>query len=342
MRAVVYDAPRSFTIREIDTPSPGPGEIRVRVLQTGICGTDLHLHEGQFMAAYPLIPGHETVGVIDMLGDAVTGFAVGEQVTINPNSSCGHCDYCRSGRSLLCDALTGSGSNRPGMFAEYAVAPAAQVFSVEGLPLDTAVFVEPTSCAAHGIDIIRPRANSTALVFGAGPTGLLLSQLIAHSGAAHVTVAAPTAFKLDRANALGVDGTFLMDRTDLAGDVARLRAQSGGQGYDLVVDATGVASIIEQCVPLTCNGGTTVFYGVANQDAAIRLSPYDIFRREITIKGSFAEIDSFPSAIAALRSGRVRTDGIITHRFALEDYGKALEALRSDKTVHKIVIDPRL
>ena len=339
MRAVVYDAPLSFTVREIPTPTTAQGQVRVRVVQTGVCGTDLHLHEGKFMAAYPLVPGHETVGVVDELGDGVTGLAVGEQVTINPNSSCGSCDYCRAGRPLLCDALTGMGANRAGMFAEYVVAPAAQVFSVQGLDPDVAVFTEPTSCVAHGIDTIRPRANSTALVFGAGPTGLLLAQMIAANGATHVTVAAATSFKLTKARALGVDATFLMDRSDLAGDVTKLRELTAGAGFDIVVDATGSTDVVEQCVPLTRNGGTAVFYGVTDNDATIRVSPYDIFRREITIKGSFAEIASFPSAIAALRSGRVRTDGIITHRYGLDDYGVALEALRSDKAVHKIIID---
>ena len=106
-------------------------------------GTDLHLHEGQFMATYPLTPGHETVGVVDQLGEGVTGFALSQQVTINPNTSCGLCDYCRAGRPILCDQLTGMGSNRPGAFAEYVVAPVGQVFDAEGLAIDTAVFAEP-------------------------------------------------------------------------------------------------------------------------------------------------------------------------------------------------------
>lgn len=342
MRAVVYDAPRSFTVRDLPIPDPGPGHVRVRVLQTGVCGTDLHLHEGQFMAMYPMIPGHETVGVVDALGEGVTGVVVGEQVTINPNSSCEVCDYCRAGRPLLCDGLTGMGSNQPGMFAEYADAPLAQVFSVAGIDPDVAVFTEPTACVAHGIDVIRPQANSTAVVFGAGPTGILMAQLIAANGAAHVMIAGSSAFKLETARNLGVDETFLLDRADLTGDVAELRNRSGGAGFDLVVDATGAPAVIEQCIPLTRNGGTAAFYGVTPDEATITVSPYDIFRREITVKGSFAEISSFPSAITALRTGRVRTDGIITHRFGLGDYGQALDALRDDRSVHKIIIDPRL
>lgn len=340
MRAVVYDAPRRFEVREVPTPEPGPGEVRVRVLQTGLCGTDLHLHEGQFMAAYPMVPGHETTGVVDALGEGVTGLALGEHVSVNPNASCGRCAYCREGRPLLCDDLTGIGSNLPGGFAELVVAPAVQVFSVEGLDPDTAVFVEPTSCAAHAIDVIAPRHGSTALVLGAGPTGILLAQLLRSAGAASVTVAAPTAFKLERAAALGADRTFLMTRGDLAGDVRALTELSGGSGYDLTVDATGAAAVAEVLVPLTRNGGTAVFYGVADEADRVSVSPYELFRRELTIRGSFAEVSSFPAAIAALRAGRARTDGLITHRFGLDDYGDALEALRSDRTAHKVVVVP--
>ncbi|MGK3945128.1 zinc-dependent alcohol dehydrogenase family protein [Streptomyces sp. RP5T] len=340
MKAVVYDAPGSFTVREIPTPQAGPGEIRLRVLQTGVCGTDLHLHDGQFMAAFPLIPGHEVVGEIDQIGEGVDEFTLGEQATINPNSSCGQCSYCRAGRPLMCTSLTGMGSNLPGAFAEYVTAPAAQVFSTEGMHPDTAVFVEPTSCVMHGVDVLRPVSGSSALVFGAGPTGQLLAQLVAASGAAHVTVAAPTAFKLDTARALGADETFVMNRADLQGDAVKLREMSGGDGYDIVIDATGSADVCAVCLPLTRNGGTALFYGVTDESDLVQVSPYDIFRRELTIKGSFAEIASFPAAIAALRSGRARTNGVITHRYRLEDYGKALETLRNDKTAHKIVITP--
>jgi D-arabinitol dehydrogenase (NADP+) len=340
MRAVVYDRARSFVIADVPTPEAGDGEVLVRVLQTGVCGTDLHLHDGQFLALFPLTPGHELVGVVAAVGLGVDHVRVGEQVTVNPNSSCGRCDFCRSGRPILCPGLTGMGSNRAGACAEFVVAPARQVFSVEGMDPDIAVFVEPTSCVMHGVDTIAPMPGSTALVIGAGPTGLLLAQLVGASGAVHVTVAAPTAFKLDRARALGVSETMLMNRADLASDVERLTELSGGAGYDLVIDATGDASVCAVCLPLTRNGGTAVFYGVTNEDDLVGVSPYDIFRRELTIKGSFAEIDSFPAAIAALRGGRARTDGIITHRFALDDYGKALDALRDDVSVHKIVLVP--
>jgi D-arabinitol dehydrogenase (NADP+) len=117
-------------------------------------------------------------------------------------------------------------------------------------------------------------------------------------------------------------------------------ALTGGNGFDIVVEATGSAKVSQECVGLTADGGTVLFYGVTDEKDLVTISPYEIFRREITIKGSFAEIDSFPGALDALRSGRVKTEGIITHRFALADYGKALDAQLNDPTRHKIVLVP--
>jgi len=338
VKAVVYDAPRSFAVRDVPTPEPGPGEVRIRVNQVGVCGTDLHIHEGEFQARFPLIPGHELVGVIDALGDGADRFAIGEQVTVNPNIYCGRCAYCLSGRLILCSDLKGMGSNFPGFFAEYVTVPESLTFSVEGLDPDVAVFSEPAACAMHGLERLEIRPGSSALVIGAGPTGLLLAQLIASGGATSVTVAAPRQFKLDTARELGVDGVVLVDRADPEANVEALRAASpAGDGYDIVVEASGSPDVGSTCVALARNGGTVLIYGVTKGEDVVRFHPFDVFRREITIKGSFAEVSSFAAAISALRSGRIRTDGIITHRFPLSDYAAALEVVAS-RQGHKVVI----
>src|SRR3954447_2807040 len=195
MKAVVYDAPRQYAVREVPDPVAGPGQVRIKVNQVGMCGTDLHIHHGDFNAVFPLIPGHELVGTVDALGDQVTRFRVGEQVTVNPNIYCGKCEYCLAGRLILCRNMKGLGSNYPGFFAEYVSVSEDLVFSVEGIDPDTAVFTEPAACAMHGLESLQVRPGATALVFGAGPTGLLLAQLIKSGGASSVTVAAPTQFK---------------------------------------------------------------------------------------------------------------------------------------------------
>lgn len=339
MRAVLYDAATSYRIAEVPTPAPGPGEVLIKVIQVGVCGTDLHIHQGEFGARFPLIPGHEMVGTVAALGEGVTRFTVDEQVTVNPNVPCHRCGYCMSGRTILCENGLGLGANVNGFFAEYACVPEGLVFSVHGLPLDTAVFSEPTACAMHGLETLQARPGSTALVIGAGPTGQLLAQLIASGGASAVTVAGPTQEKLDTALALGATRTALITRGDPEGNIALLRQAAGADGgYDIVVEATGSVEVGNICVPLTRNGGTVLIYGVMKDADRLQFSPYEVFRREITIKGSFAEMTSFGAAIAALRAGRVKTDNLITHRFQLADYDQALDTVAHNSDAHKVVI----
>ena len=343
MRAVVYKAATQFAVTNVPDPEVGRGEVRIKVDQVGICGTDLHIHHGEFGAVFPLIPGHEVVGTVDRLGDGVDRFAIGEQVTVNPNVYCGHCSYCMAGRLVLCENLANFGVSMDGFFAELVTAPVSQVFSVEGLPRDTAVFAEPAACAMHGLETLAVRPGASALVLGAGPTGLLLAQLLGTGGAASVTVAAPNETKLATASALGADNVVTIDRHDAGSNIEALRAASPlGDGYDYVVEATGASVVGDICVPLARNGGTVLIYGVTRADETLTVHPFDVFRREISIKGSFAEMTSFGAAIAALRAGRVRVDGIITHRFGLEQYGDALDALQRGTGVHKAVIDTSL
>lgn len=344
MQAVVYDQALEPEVREVPEPDAGPGEVKIKVMQAGFCGTDLHLHHGGFGAKFPLIPGHEGVGVVTALGDGVTGFEVGQQVVVNPNAYCGLCAYCRAGDLVRCENLLAVGVNRDGMFAEYVSVPAGQVFVADGLDPDTAVLTEPASCAMHGLERLRPRPGTSALVFGAGPTGTLLAQMMASGGVSHVTVADPAQAKLDTVRALGIDQTVpigMITEDNAEQVVEQLRALSPtGQGYDIVVEATGSATVGNLGLPLLRNGGTLLVYGVAREEARLALAPYEIFRRELTVLGSFAEMTSFEAALNALRNGRVRTDGLITHRFGLADYAKAIDAAQHDGSAHKIVIVP--
>jgi D-arabinitol dehydrogenase (NADP+) len=338
MKAVRYEAPGHFAVTDMPMPQIGPLDVRIKINQTGVCGTDLHLHHGTYIGVYPLTPGHETIGEIDEVGSDVTRFRSGQLVTVNPNVYCGHCEYCLAGQLVRCANTEGMGVHRPGFFAEYASADHRQVFSVEGLEPDTAVFAEPTACAMHGLETLDLRPGGSALVVGAGPTGLLLAQLIGSGGATSVTVADIVPFKLETAAGLGIDQTVYIGKVAAANiDVLR-DASPNGDGYDVVVEATGATAVGDICVPLTRNGGTVLIYGVTRPDDRLSVSPFELFRREITIKGSYAEMTSFAAAIAALRTGRVRTDGIISHRFPLDDYGKALDTLASDPSAHKVVV----
>jgi D-arabinitol dehydrogenase (NADP+) len=222
MRAVRYEAPGSFEVADLPMPPIGPQDVRIKINQTGVCGTDLHLHHGTYIGVYPLTPGHETMGEVDEVGAEVTRFRPGQRVTVNPNIYCGVCEYCLAGRLGLCAKTEGMGVHRPGFFAEYATANHRQVFSVDGIDPQTAVFAEPTACAMHGLETLDPRPGGSAVVIGAGPTGLLLAQLIASGGAVSVTVGDSVPFKLETAAALGADATVLMT-TDAAENLELLR-----------------------------------------------------------------------------------------------------------------------
>jgi D-arabinitol dehydrogenase (NADP+) len=338
MRAVVYDRPGAFEVRDVPAPRPGPGDALLRVLVAGVCGTDLHLHEGEFGPAYPLTPGHEVVGEVVELGPGARGLAVGQRVVFDNTSACGHCVECRRARPAFCRSLVAQGVTAPGGFAEQVVVSTDRCFVVDDLEPEVAVFAEPTACVVHGLDVLALQPGASVLVFGAGPTGLVLTQLLARSGAGSVTVAAPTQAKLDLARAGGADRTVRVDRSDPAGARAAL-LEGAPDGFDVVVDATGATSVLEQALPLTRTGGTVFVYGMTAEAARWPVSPYDVFRRELTIKGSFAQQFAFDRAVDALRSGRVDPAGIISHRFGLDDYGEALAAV-ADSGCTKAVVVP--
>jgi D-arabinitol dehydrogenase (NADP+) len=338
MKAIVYDRPQSFELREVATPEPGPGDVLIRVLVAGVCGTDLHLHDGEFGPTYPLTPGHEVAGEVVELGKGVTGIRVGDRVTFDNTAACGHCVECRRARPAFCESILAQGVNAPGGFAEFVVASAGRCFVVNDLDPDVAVFAEPTACVVHGLDVLSLPYGARVLLFGAGPTGLVLTQLLAGAGAGSLTVAAPTQAKLDIAAARGATNTVLLSRAQPDASANTLR-DLAGDGFDVVIDATGAMPVLEQTIPLTRVGGTVFVYGMTAEAARWAVPPYEIFRRELTIKGSFAQQFAFDRALGALRGGQVDTRGMITHRFKLEQYAEALEAV-ADSSCVKAVITP--
>ena len=340
MKAVVYTGPQEFTVSEISTPGPGPGEVRLRVLLTGVCGTDVHLHDGEFGPVYPLTPGHEVVGEVESLGSDVNGLELGQRVVFDNMTACGTCYECQRARPAFCLHLKAKGVYEAGGAAEFLIVTAAKCFPVGDLDPELAILAEPTACAMHGMDRLDLRPGSEVLLLGAGPTALILTQLLRSGGAGRVTVAAPTQFKLDIAAKLGADRTFILDRRDPEANVNGLM-QLAPAGFDVVVDATGSVEVLSFSLQLLAIGGTLFIYGVTGEQDVLPMRPYDVFRRELTIKGSFSQAFSFDRGVQALLSGRVRSDGIITHHFPLDHYGEAIDAVRNDRSCLKAVIDPR-
>ncbi len=338
MKAIVYDKPGSFTLADVPQPTPGADDVLIKVLVAGVCGTDLHLHDGEFGPTYPLTPGHEIAGEVVELGSSVTTLKVGDLVTFDNTGSCGHCEECRRAKPEYCTTILAQGVNAPGGFAEYVIASANRCFVVNDLDPEVAVFAEPTACVVHGLDKLELAPGSKVLLIGAGPTGLVLTQLLRASGAGYLVVAAPSQHKLDIALERGADLIVKIDRADPTAAYAQLK-EAAGSGFDYVIDATGVVNVLNEALALLRVGGTVFVYGMTAESAEWTIAPYDVFRRELTIKGSFAQQFSFDRALLALRGGRVDTSGMVTHRFGLDQYAEALQAVASSECI-KAVIRP--
>ena len=337
MQAVVFTGPGQLSITELPEPAPGPGEVLLRPVVTGVCGTDLHLLAGGFLARYPLVPGHEIVAEVVAMGPEVVSPPLGTLVAVDNTELCDRCAYCQAGQPLYCANFRSLGVNAPGGFAELMVARAEKCFAIEALDPMVAVMTEPLACAMHGADTLALAPGSDVLVFGAGPTGLLLAQLLVHGNAARLTVAAPSPAKLELARAFGADHTVLVDRADPAAAAAELLDRAP-LGYDAVVEATGSPAVLAGCLPLTRTGGTVLVYGVADESDRWSISPYEIFARELTVKGSFAQTHCFGRALLALTTGRVRTEGIVTDVVPLSSFDQALAAVRSSASVKAVVV----
>jgi len=339
VKAVVYSAAEEFTIREVPDPVPAEGQVVIRSTLAGMCGTDLHIHAGGFFTEYPLTPGHEITGEVMSWGPGVEGLRRGQRVVVDNASACGYCSQCGRGEPLFCRHFHSLGVNAPGGFAEQVVTRADKCFAADDLPPDLAVLAEPLACAVHGMDVLQLRPGADVVMIGSGTTGLLLAQLLIHGGASRLTVAGPSEFKLQLARSFGVDRIVQVSRSDAEGTAATLRDMSPG-GYDVVIDATGASSVVQHLPRLAKDNGTVLVYGMCDEEDRVAWSPYEIFRRQLTVKGSFAQVNCFDRSLGMLRSGRIRGDGLITHRFRLDQYGDALAAVRSDPTCLKAIIAP--
>lgn len=212
---------------------------------------------------------------------------------------CGHCYYCRRGKELFCENFIAHGVTVDGGFAEYATYPAYRVFKFRNLSDVDATLLEPASCAAHGLDKIKPQMGSQVLLFGTGPTGLMLAQLIRQNGGCHIVIAAPDGLKMELAKSLDVADEYVDLPREAQAASARMEKLRNDypHGFDIVVEATGSARILENAINFVQKGGKLVVYGVYNNDDRIALSPNKIFKEEINVMGSFSQTNKFPAAI---------------------------------------------
>jgi D-arabinitol dehydrogenase (NADP+) len=334
VKAAYYQARREIEVREARDPEPAAGEVVVRVHACGICGTDRHIFEGELPSPYPFIGGHELVGEVTESGSGVQDVRVGDRVAVDPNIFCGSCFFCQRGQVNHCRRWTAIGVTRDGGFADYVVAPATNVYPIADMPYDTAAFIEPLACVVYGVQRLRAPVGANALVYGAGPIGLLMLQLLNRGGASTVACVDLKQDKLDLARDLGARDTVL------AGPAADEElSELSPLGFDLVVDCTGVPAVVEHMPTHARENGKLLYFGVNPPAARVEISPYEIYRKDLALYGSFAQRFTFRETVALLQSGVVEVRPLLSQRFPIEQFAEALELAFSGEVL-KVQIQP--
>jgi 2-desacetyl-2-hydroxyethyl bacteriochlorophyllide A dehydrogenase len=329
VKAAVVVTPGTLSVESVPDPAPGPLDVVVRPAAVGICGTDLHIMDGEFAPSFPIVPGHEFAGEIVGVGSAVTGYAVGDQVAVDPSLYCGHCYYCKRARGNQCENWNAIGVTVPGAAAEYVAAPMANLFRLPAhLPARNAALIEPLSCAVRGFDVLPRTVADNYLIYGSGTMGLMMLELAKRAGAATVSVVDLNPERLETAKRLGCSAA-----------VTNADELDAPRGWDVVIDCTGAAAAIRDGLGRVGRGGTFLQFGVANYDTRVEIEPYEIYRREITITGSMAVLHSFDRAGEMLAAGVLDPDVFVSHRFPLDAYGDALAQFRAG-IGRKILIEP--
>ncbi|MFD9435471.1 zinc-dependent alcohol dehydrogenase family protein [Streptomyces sp. NPDC060002] len=329
MKAAVIESVGHAVVTEVPDPTPGPREVVVEVAACGLCGTDLHILQGEFAPKLPLVPGHEFAGAVVGVGTQVTEVSVGDRVAVDPSLYCHECRYCRTGHDNLCERWAAIGVTTAGGAAQYAVAPVANCVRLpEHVRTQDAALIEPLSCAVRGYDVLRSRLGAHVLIYGSGTMGLMMLELAKRTGAASVDVVDLNPARLETARRLGVSGTAAN-----ADELERPR------GWDLVVDATGNAAAIQDGLGRVAKAGTFLQFGVADYATRVTVDPYRIYNQEITITGSMAVLHSFERAAELFANGVLDPEVFISDRMPLEEYPRALEQFAAG-VGRKIVVVP--
>ena len=332
MRAAVFGSTFDLQLRDVPRDAPVAGDVEVQVGAVGLCAGDLYIYTGKNpYVTYPRVGGHEIAGRVSALGAGVTGFAIGERVVVDPFIGCGHCYPCRVGKRNCCANLSIVGVHRDGGFAEAVRAPAANLHRIpEAISDFDASFAEPVAIGIQACRRGEVAAGDRVLVIGAGPIGLAILE-VARAYGAEVFIADIRAERLETARSLGATP---IPAAELESEVARI---TNGEGMPVVIEAAGVASVIEQTIALVAAGGRIVIVGLVKKGVPVQFPGLDFTRKEVTLHGSRASVDCFPEALRLLASGAIRYPNIAT-KVALNDAPKIFDQLaKSADAYHKAV-----
>ena len=334
----VMTAPGKIEFREIETPAPKAGEVLVRIMKIGVCGSDIHVWHGEHpFTSYPVTQGHEVSGEIAALGADVEGFEVGQKVTIQPQVVCGKCYPCRHGKYNLCESLKVMGFQTTGVASEYfAVAAEKVTLLPQEMIFDEGAMIEPLAVAVHAVRKFGDIKGMRVAVLGAGPIGILVAQAAKGMGAESVLITDVSALRLEKAKQCGVDHCVNTRETDFG---AALVSAFGPDKADVIYDCAGNDVTMGQAIRDARKGSTiilvAVFAGMAKVDLAV-LNDHELNLNTTMMYRN----EDYIEAIALVRAGRVDLKPLISKHFAFKDYAEAYRYIDENReTTMKVIID---
>ena len=341
MKALVKSrADRGLWLEDVAEPKLGINDVKIRVLLTGICGTDLHIYEWDKWAKstikIPTVIGHEFVGEIVEVGSNVADFRAGELVSGEGHVVCGRCRNCLAGRRHLCAFTQGVGVNRDGAFAEFVVLPVANIWRHNpGVPLEIASIFDPFGNAVH-MALSFPVLGEDVLITGAGPIGMMAAAVVRHAGARHVVITDVNPYRLDLAKKLGV--TLAVDsRSTRLGDVQKQLGMK--EGFDVGLEVSGIESAFQEMLSNMSHGGKIALLGIPAKDISIDWR--QVIFNMLTLKGIYGRemYETWYMMTVMLESG-LDISPVITHTFSFRDFEKGFDAMRSGHC-GKVILDWR-
>ena len=332
MKALVKAKPEAgLSYEDVPIPAIGRGDVLIKVLRTGICGTDLHIYSWDPWARanvpVPLVIGHEFVGEIVELGVDVDDLETGDLVSGEGHLVCGRCRNCIAGRRVQCARTKGIGVNFPGAFAEYIALPATNVWRhMAGIDLDVAAIFDPFGNAVHTA-LTFPVLGEDVLITGAGPIGIMAAIVARHAGARYVVITDVSDYRLELARSVGLTLAVDVSHTRIADAMGELGMR---EGFDVGLEMSGRASALQEMLANMAHGGKIAMLGLPNEDFGINWS--HLVMNMITIKGIYGRemFETWYWMSVLVHSG-VDISPVITHRYAAADYEEGFEAMRNGR-----------
>jgi 2-desacetyl-2-hydroxyethyl bacteriochlorophyllide A dehydrogenase len=333
VKAVVVHKPHDVRVENVPDPKVGSKDVLVKVGACGICGTDIHIIDGEFPpTTYPIIIGHEFGGEVLAVGGDVVGIKVGDRVGVDPTLNCGECYFCQRGQGNLCERYNAVGVGaHPGGFAECVAVPERSVYVLpETMSFKSAALIEPVSCVVHGFHLLQPKVGDSYVIYGAGPMGLQNAQLARYNGARVVAVIDINPNRLKIAREFGFDtiGASLDDVRHVA-----------PRGFDNVIEATGRTKVAEKAIDAVIRRGKFLQFGVCPPGEKAGFDMFKIYNEEITIIGSMAVLNSYGPALDVIAAGAIDTERMVTHTFPIDQFDEAVARVRRGEGL-KIQIAP--